>query len=117
MPVSPKPPEADLLRFISVHRLHIAVADVIRALELTPRQGDVLRLAVDGRNRPAIAKALRVQVDTVQSYAKLVCRKAHVRSLHLLVNDVFRLASGHAYAGTSSPILGPLAKRYAAAGL
>jgi DNA-binding NarL/FixJ family response regulator len=108
---------ADVLRMISVHRLHVAVADVIATLGLTARQGALLRLAVDGKARPAIARSLRVQLETVQSYAKLICRKARVRSLTLLVNDVFRLACGLAFIGTTSPALYALARRYAAAGL
>ena len=55
-------------------------ADSLRAIGLTPRQGDVLGLLLQGKPNKLIARELNVSVETVKDHVAAVLRALGVSS-------------------------------------
>jgi DNA-binding NarL/FixJ family response regulator len=57
------------------------IAEMVSASNLTERETTILKLAVDGKGRVAIAQTLGVSENTIKSQARVLLQKVHADSL------------------------------------
>ena len=60
------------------------------AIDLTPREAEVLRCLVDGMSYKAVAAALDVSLDTVRTHVRAVYGKLQVHSVAEAVSRALR---------------------------
>jgi DNA-binding NarL/FixJ family response regulator len=78
---------------MDLDRVHIDGSEATRrrpSVKLTPREGNVLSLLVEGRSYKQIAGDLDVSLDTVRSHIRALYRKLQVQNATAAVTRAWR---------------------------